>query len=69
MASGRVQPLLYNAIRGGSVRSNMSLTARQSEILAFIAESQNHDGIVPSSREIQEHFGFASQTAAMIGES
>jgi len=43
----------------------MSLTARQSEILEFITDSHGRDGIVPSSREIQEHFGFASQTAAM----
>jgi len=43
----------------------MSLTARQSEILEFIASTRERSGIVPTSREIQEHFGFASQTAAM----
>jgi len=43
----------------------MSLTARQHEVLAFIEQSQERTGVVPSTREIQEHFGFASQTAAM----
>jgi repressor LexA len=43
----------------------MSLTARQNEILEFIADTHRRDGVVPSSREIQQHFGFASQTAAM----
>ncbi len=43
----------------------MNLTNRQQEVLDFIEHAQTTDGIVPSSREIQEHFGFASQTAAM----
>jgi repressor LexA len=43
----------------------MSLTARQREVLTFIEQSQERTGVMPSSREIQEHFGFASQTAAM----
>lgn len=41
------------------------LTTRQQEILDFIADSQARSGIIPSTREIQQHFGFASQTAAM----
>ncbi len=40
-------------------------TARQQQILDFIADSQARTGIIPSTREIQQHFGFASQTAAM----
>ena len=43
----------------------MSLTARQNQVLTFIEESQERTGMMPSTREIQEHFGFASQTAAM----
>ena len=43
----------------------MILTHRQKEVLNFIEHAQATDGIVPSTREIQEHFGFASQTAAM----
>jgi repressor LexA len=43
----------------------MSLTARQSQVLTFIEESLERTGVMPSTREIQEHFGFASQTAAM----
>lgn len=41
------------------------LTRRQQQVLDFIANSQARSGIVPSTREIQQHFGFASQTAAM----
>jgi repressor LexA len=43
----------------------MSLTARQQQILEFIEASQQTSGFVPSTREIQQHFGFASQTAAV----
>jgi repressor LexA len=43
----------------------MRLTERQRAVLDFIQECQDRDGIVPSTREIQGHFGFASQTAAM----
>jgi repressor LexA len=43
----------------------MSLTDRQQEILDFIEDAQAASGIMPSTREIQEHFGFASQTAVM----
>jgi repressor LexA len=42
-----------------------SLTIRQQEVLDFISEAQSLSGVIPTSREIQEHFGFASQTAAM----
>lgn len=49
-----------------SVLPNMSsLTARQQEVLEFIEQSQANRGVIPSTREIQEHFGFASQTAAV----
>ena len=41
------------------------LTARQQEVLDFIRRQQQQTGFPPSSREIQEHFGFQSQTAAM----
>ena len=41
------------------------LTARQQEVLDFIRRQQQQTGFAPSSREIQEHFGFQSQTAAM----
>lgn len=41
------------------------LTSRQQEVLDFIAEARGRSGVPPSTREIQEHFGFASQTAAM----
>ncbi len=42
-----------------------TLTHRQQEVLDFIAESVTQSGMVPSTREIQQHFGFASQTAAV----
>ncbi|MEO7318333.1 MAG: transcriptional repressor LexA, partial [Chthoniobacteraceae bacterium] len=47
------------------VRPNMNLTVRQQQVLAFIASAQQQTGVTPSTREIQEHFGFASQTAAV----
>lgn len=42
-----------------------SLTLRQQEILDYLKKSQRQTGIMPSTREIQHFFGFASQTAAM----
>lgn len=41
------------------------LTHRQKEILEYLRMSQRKTGIMPSTREIQHYFGFASQTAAM----
>lgn len=41
------------------------LTDRQQELLDFLHQSHHEMGIMPSTREIQAHFGFASQTAAM----
>jgi repressor LexA len=41
------------------------LTSRQQEVLEFIRQQQSKAGYAPSSREIQAHFGFSSQTAAM----
>ena len=42
-----------------------TLTARQQQVLDFIADSQTATGLLPTTREIQQHFGFASQTAAV----
>jgi repressor LexA len=41
------------------------LTLRQQEILDFIRDQQEETGLTPSTREIQKHFGFGSQTAVM----
>jgi repressor LexA len=41
------------------------LTDRQKGILDFIQREQRERGITPSTREIQSHFGFASQTSVM----
>lgn len=41
------------------------LTDRQKNILDFIQREQRQKGITPSTREIQGHFGFASQTSVM----
>ncbi|MCB1235645.1 MAG: transcriptional repressor LexA, partial [Verrucomicrobiae bacterium] len=43
----------------------MNLTKRQQELLDYLKEEHARTGIMPSTREIQEHFGFASQTAAV----
>ena len=42
-----------------------SLTQRQKEVLDFVRKERSRKGKVPSTREIQRHFGFASQTAAV----
>lgn len=42
----------------------MTLTAKQRAVLDFIREFRETDGISPSLREIQKHFGFASSNAA-----
>src|SRR2546421_12476170 len=41
------------------------LTDRQRGILEFIQSEQRDKGVTPSTREIQQHFGFASQTSVM----
>ena len=41
------------------------LTNRQKSILDFIQREQREKGLTPSTREIQGHFGFASQTSVM----
>lgn len=41
------------------------LTDRQKELLDFLKSEFSTKGIMPSTREIQAHFGFKSQTAAM----
>ncbi len=41
------------------------LTDRQKSVLEFIQREQRERGITPSTREIQNHFRFASQTSAM----
>src|SRR5439155_1391007 len=41
------------------------LTERQRNILDFIQREQREKGFTPSTREIQRHFGFASQTSVM----
>jgi repressor LexA len=41
------------------------LTERQRSVLDFIQREQREKGMTPSTREIQNHFGFASQTSVM----
>lgn len=45
--------------------SNLILTGRQREMLEFLRSYQRQHGVMPSTRDIQRHFGFSSQTAAM----
>jgi repressor LexA len=42
-----------------------ALTLRQRQVLEFIEQQQRDTGLPPTSREIQAHFRFKSQTAAM----
>src|ERR1043165_8190837 len=41
------------------------LTDRQRDVLHFIQRDQRDKGVTPSTREIQSHFKFASQTSVM----
>ena len=41
------------------------LTDRQKKVLDFIQREQRDKGVTPSTREIQSHFRFASQTSVM----
>lgn len=43
----------------------MKLTAKQRAVLQFIESEIDRTGVIPSTREIQAHFGFSSQTGAM----
>ena len=36
------------------------LTKRQKEILAFIADCHEREGVAPTQREIRDHFGYSS---------
>jgi repressor LexA len=47
------------------VHSNIVLTRRQQEILDFLQREMNRTGIMPTTRDIQVHFNFASQTASV----
>lgn len=44
---------------------SIKLTTRQQEVLDFLKQNQREQGFMPSTRDIQRHFDFASQTAAM----
>jgi len=43
----------------------VNLTQKQQAVLDFLKSEHRKTGLIPSTREIQAHFGFASQTAAM----
>jgi repressor LexA len=43
----------------------IKLTERQQELLDYLRAHQKSEGVMPSTRDIQKHFGFSSQTAAM----
>ena len=45
--------------------TQIKLTERQQQILEYLRSYQRENGVMPSSREIQQHFRFGSQTAAM----
>jgi len=44
---------------------SLKLTKRQIELLDFLRSHHHTTGLMPTTREIQSHFGFASQTAAV----
>jgi repressor LexA len=46
-------------------KTELMLTERQRNVLEFIQSEQREKGVTPSTREIQSHFGLASQTSVM----
>jgi len=46
-------------------RMKPHLTRRQQEIVEYLRLAHRRTGIMPSTRELQHYFGFASQTAAI----
>lgn len=42
-----------------------SLTAHQAKVLRYLEEQRDATGLMPSTREVQAHFRFASQSQAM----
>lgn len=44
---------------------SLKITTRQQEILDYLRKMQRETGVMPSTREIQRYFGFASQTAVI----
>jgi repressor LexA len=46
-------------------KSEENLTQRQAQLLEYLRNHHRDNGLMPSTREIQRHFNFASQTAAM----
>lgn len=59
--------LIFDFVHRNTVHKPMhsELTIRQQEILDYLKNAQRTTGVMPSTREIQHYFGFASQTAAM----
>ena len=46
------------------IRSNeRMLSKRQNAVLGFVREEQDRTGLIPTTREIQDHFGYKSQTS------
>ncbi|TAE77459.1 MAG: repressor LexA [Verrucomicrobia bacterium] len=44
---------------------NPSLTTQQQRVLDYLKAEHRKNGLIPTTRDIQKHFKFASQTAAM----
>ena len=53
------------SVRANSPYTLKMLTDRQQQLLDFLRQHHRETGIMPSTREIQKHFGFSSQTAAV----
>ncbi len=53
---------IFSTVRSNTVHM---LTERQQQLLDFLREEHSRSGIMPTTREIQEYFGFSSQTAAI----
>src|SRR6266481_2681438 len=56
---------IWTCLSIGSDDDTNMLTERQRSMLDFIQREQREKGITPSTREIQNHFGFASLTSVM----
>jgi repressor LexA len=57
--------LIVRANRVHMFGNTIKLTDRQRELLDYLRQHQREQGVMPSTRDIQKHFKFNSQTAAM----
>lgn len=61
----RVSKSPHSVLKNSVQSMSEELTKRQQEVYDYLKHEFSMEGVIPSSRDIQRHFNFASQTAAM----